>query len=63
MATSNFGSNAIYAADSVVQTVFPMVFGPLDSPFDSSIEAVNHNPYTYSGNKTEIEIILFFQIN
>ena len=52
----NFGSNAIYAADSVVQTVFPMVFGPLDSPFDSSIEAVNHNPYTYSGNKTEIEI-------
>jgi len=53
----NYGTKAAFQSDSLMQVVYPVVFGPADSPFDLSIETVLHNPYVYSGNQSEIEVI------
>ncbi len=53
----NYGSKAHFEVDSLSQVVFPVVFGPSISPFDLSIETVQHNPFAFSGNQSEIEVV------
>ena len=54
----NYGTKAHFEADSLSQVVFPVVYGSSISPFDLSIETVQHNPYAFSSNQSEIEVVV-----